>query len=227
MDKKEDKKPKNIYFSPVRVASFADLGRLAYGSGHESRNLFLLQLGKELSLCLPGEFIGGIRMLYWIGIDKPYKYAVYVPKDENGNESFTLNDKLNAHARMDAFHMPVVELDNSTFKEKQIKENAILYVKAKNYADVLNAVINESISDESLGMVYRFEYKGKHYIGSFDIITDDQKVFVYAEDDGSNGSFYMYDYSNGSIRKTNTFSESSYIYVRIINLASPMPNFKG
>ena len=228
MDKKK-KEPKGVYFQPIKLESAQDLGRLVYSSSQDSRNLFLLELKEGRSLCVFGEFVGDTRMLYYVPFDKRGSYAVYSPKDEHGKESFEVTDKLNQYANIGVAKMPMIALEGSVFKEKGLKQDGILYVRAKGQQDIINAIIIGSINGEGIGMVYRFKYLNKAYIGSFEIITDDKKVFVYAEDsaESANNAFYMYDYSHNTTRKVKSFSESSYIYVRIINLAAPMPYFKN
>lgn len=226
MEKKEKKEPKFIYVNQLQLADKLDMGRLAYTMGQEVKVIYSMDIEGKRSIFLLGEFIGDTRMLYYVPEEASGSYAVYSPKNENGLESFEITDKIGPYANLAISRIPIMELDNKNFKSKDPKPESILYVRAKKYSDVINAVINGNINGDSIGMVYKFHYRGKIYIGSFEIITDDKKVFVYAEAEDSDGSFYVYDYSSGRISTAKSFSDSSYIYVRIINLAAPMPNFK-
>ncbi len=226
MEKKEKKEPKLIYVNPLQLSDKLDIGRLAYTMGQEVKVIYAMDIEGKRSIFLLGEFIGDTRMLYYVPEEASGSYAVYSPKNENRLESFEITDRLGSYASLGVSRIPIIELDNKNFKSKDPKPENILYVKAKRYGDIINAVINGNINGDSIGMVYKFRYGGKAYIGSFEIITDDKKVFVYAETEDPDGSFYVYDYSSGRISTAKSFSESSYIYVRIINLAAPMPNFK-
>jgi hypothetical protein len=226
LEKKEKKEPKLIYVNPLQLSDKLDIGRLAYTMGQEVKVIYAMDIEGKRSIFLLGEFIGDTRMLYYVPEEASGSYAVYSPKNENRLESFEITDRLGSYASLGVSRIPIIELDNKNFKSKDPKPENILYVKAKRYGDIINAVINGNINGDSIGMVYKFRYGGKAYIGSFEIITDDKKVFVYAETEDPDGSFYVYDYSSGRISTAKSFSESSYIYVRIINLAAPMPNFK-
>ena len=226
MEKKEKKEPKFIYTNPLQLADKLDIGRLAYTMGQEVKVFYVMDIGGKRSIFLLGEFIGDTRMLYYFPEEASGSYAVYSPKNENGVESFEITDMLGSHASFTVSRIPIIELESKNFKTKEPKPESILYVKAKKYEDIVNAVISGNINGDSMGMIYKFRYEGKTYIGSFEIITDDKKVFVYAETEDFDGSFYVYDYSSGKISTARSFSENSYIYVRIINLAAPMPNFK-
>jgi hypothetical protein len=226
LEKKEKKEPKLIYVNPLRLADKLDIGRLAYTMGQEVKVVYAMDIEGKRSIFLLGEFIGETRMLYYVPEEAQGSYAVYSPKNENGLESFEITGRLTAYASLGISRIPIIELDSKNFKAKEPKPESILYVKAKKYEDIVNAVISGNINGDSMGMVYKFSYAGKTYIGSFEIITDDKKVFVYAETEGFDGSFYVYDYSSGKISTAKSFSENSYIYVRIINLTAPMPNFK-
>jgi hypothetical protein len=225
---KKKKEQKWVYFQPIKVESTLDFGRLAYSSSQDSRNLFLLKLKEVKALCVLGEFIGDTRMLYYTPMEKSGSYAVYSPKDEHEDEIFEITDALSQYTKIGVARMPIIAIEGSVFKEKELKKDSILYVRAQNHRDIINAIINGNLNSDGMGMVYRFTYSGKAYIGSFEIITDDKKVFVYAEDkDASpNNAFYAYDYSSNTTFKAKGISENSYIYVRIINLAAPMPYFK-
>ena len=226
MEKKEKKEPKLIYVNPLRLADKLDIGRLAYTMGQEVKVVYAMDIEGKRSIFLLGEFIGETRMLYYVPEEAQGSYAVYSPKNESRLESFEITGRLTAYASLGISRIPIIELDNKNFKAKEPKPESILYVKAKKYEDIVNAVISGNINGDSMGMVYKFGSNGKTYIGSFEIITDDKKVFVYAETESFDGSFYVYDYSSGKISTAKSFSENSYIYVRIINLAAPMPNFK-
>lgn len=226
MEKKEKKEPKAIYVNLLQLEDKLDIGRLAYTMGQEVKAIYAMDIGGKRSVFLLGEFIGETRMLYYFPEETSGSYAVYSPKNENGVESFEITGRLTAYASLGVSRIPIIELDNKNFKTKEPKPEGILYVKAKKYEDIVNAVISGNINGDGIGMVYKFRYGGKTYIGSFEIITDDKKVFVYAETEDFDGSFYVYDYSSGKISTARSFSENSYIYVRIINLAAPMPNFK-
>ncbi len=226
MEKKGKKEPKSIYVNQLQLADKLDIGRLAYTMGQEVKVIYAMDIGGKRSIFLLGEFIGDVRMLYYFPEESSGSYAVYSPKNENGLESFEITDTPGSHASLAVSRIPIIELDSKNFKSKEPKPESILYVKAKKYGDVVNAIISGNINGDSMGMVYKFRSGGRTYIGSFEIITDDKKVFVYSEIEDFDGSFYVYDYSSGKISTAKSFSENSYIYVRIINLAAPMPNFK-
>ncbi|MEM0154298.1 MAG: hypothetical protein QW814_00480 [Methanothrix sp.] len=226
MEKKEKKNTKFIYVSPLQLADKLDIGRLAYTMSQEVKAIYVMDVNGRHSIFLLGEFLGDTRMLYYVPEDVTGSYAIYSPKNDNGLESFEIANEPGSYANLGISRIPLIELDSKNFKSKEPKPESILYVKAKRYEDVVNAVISGNINGDSIGMVYKFHYEGKTYIGSFEIITDDKKVFVYAETEDFEGSFYVYDYSRGKISTAKSFSENSYIYVRIINLAAPMPHFK-
>jgi len=227
LDKEDKKESKNINYCPIRLASLLDLGRLAFSTMQDSRNLYAIELKGVKSLCILGEFIGGVSMLYNFPAEKEGNYAVYNPKDAQGLESFDITNDISSSNDIGTYKIPIIELESGAFKEKEIKQNKILYVRAKDYKSIINAVISNSAVYEGPSMVYRFTSNGKAYVGSFEIIKDDKKIFVYAEDEDTDGAFYAYDYSTSTIRKVDKFSENSYTYVRIIKLASQMPYFKG
>ncbi len=221
------KSPRGIEIEFIPLSSELDLGRLACNFSSDPKNLFAMEYDGNRVFAF-GEIVGSTRLAYYIESADDRGYAVYSAKNENDTETFRITQAIAEEPKPNSYRFPIIKLEKKSLLEKGVKQNDIIYVKAQDYKSLLNGVINNSLNGESMGMVYSFESNGIRYVGSFDIITDDAKVFVYAElEDTAMHSFFAYDYSNGSLRKTERFSENSYIYVRIINLAVPLPYFKA
>ncbi|MCL4372412.1 hypothetical protein M1373_03785 [Candidatus Marsarchaeota archaeon] len=221
----KEKKPKKIRIRLVKLRSELDLGRLGCSFSQEQKYMFAAVKNGAKILFIAGENIAETRLAYYVETERLDSYAVY--STSSGTESFRISGLISEQAHPSVCRFPIMQIDYNAFIEKELKPGDIYYVRAEDYRDIIRIVVSNSLNSESLGMVYSFVKGDKVIIGSLEIIADDKKVFVYAYADIEPGhAFFSYDYSNGSINATDAFSENSYIYVRIINLAEGFPLFK-
>ena len=82
--------------------------------------------------------------------------------------------------------------------------------------------------DSGVPKVYGFFYKNEHFIGSFDLFHEGETRFLAFAKVGRKEVFssMSYNYTNGIVEMSNSFSGKSHMYVRVVNLAEPFPFFK-
>ncbi|MGH2638887.1 MAG: hypothetical protein ACRDF4_06355, partial [Rhabdochlamydiaceae bacterium] len=123
---------------------------------------------------------------------------------------------------------PIIEIPKEMYDTKaQAKFDNVIQMQIKDYASLVKALLTNG-SDDGLPAVYSFVSKGTRYIGTGDLMREgDTRVFTYSKTDEKEPfSALVYEYTTDKVSAERKMSEKSTGYVKVINLAEPLPFFK-
>lgn len=222
-------KPKGKGILYVKVSSMADLARYAYNFDFSSKSLILNKTGNGSRLMVLGECVKEAVIAYYINVDAPHKFIRYAfPASAGEQESARFAESAEGSEKD---YINIFEADLGAFKElKGVGKNDVLQIRVGSVEDLMHAAIKKAIKEESFACLYAFEKEGKRFVCGFDLIeelADDRKTFYYAvAKDKKRGGFAKYSYATNTFEFAEAVGEHSYIYIKIINLAEPLPFFK-
>ncbi len=211
---------------PVRLKRLDDLA-LNATSFDGVRPIYAFREGDHYTLFSQSIKIGDPQMTLYVNESKIGKYIIFRPHTmtEKGTCGFTdtsviRNPQPNTHL------FPIIEFEKAPHEVKQGKLK-INQVGIVDFDKLLKGVMMQH-AEGGVGKVFAFKYGGDAYISTFHILdSDDIKTFSYAKVKlEKDYSFFRYNYTEDRIEPTDTFGESSYLYVRIIYLAEAFPFFK-
>ena len=214
----------------IRLNSLLDLAREACDFTGSVSPINALKVGKSYRFFTMGEKIGDVRLLYYCDSDKIGKFCVYSPGEEYvREEGVEIKDDINAEAAdLRLYKMPILEFVKNPYGEKTSAKLEMRLVEVKDFASIIKVLISGMGEDAGAPKVYGFFYKGEHFIGSYEIFHEGETRFLAFAKVGQKGLFnsISYNYQNGLVETSNSFSGKSHMYVRVINLAEPFPSFK-
>ncbi|MDE1850694.1 MAG: hypothetical protein KGH54_02775 [Candidatus Micrarchaeota archaeon] len=149
-----------------------------------------------------------------------------------GNEQMPSAELVNNfEQRTGSSYSNLIDIDLSKFKvAKPASIKDVRSVRIGKIDDLIKSVIKRAVIRDNIEYVYAFEYKGKSVLGVFDLIeelSDEKKTFYYSiSNKKMKSGFARYRFATNTVDFSNEFGEHSYMYVKIINLASPFPFFK-
>ncbi|MCL4373439.1 MAG: hypothetical protein M1360_00195 [Candidatus Marsarchaeota archaeon] len=208
----------------VRLNSIVDLARYMAASG-TLKHVSAIKDGSAYKVFGTGEKISGMQVVYYANANKISKFIVYNPSA--ASEYIEMRDTIAASlSDYSIMKAPVLELETGFFVEAKAKDIELTIVKAGDFESFAKALVNDSQYGGSSAKAYAFFYKGEHYLGSFELMRDNGKIFTYVKlGSGNIFNYLKYNYSTDSIEPTNSVTDKAYTYVRVINLAEPFPFF--
>jgi hypothetical protein len=230
--KTTDKKGKGISIKLVKLGSLLDLARNACTFSTGARPVFMIKKDGRYLVVTLGIHIGETRTAFYAESKKSGNFLLYCPKSPaNGEETAEIVESPESYmADQSSYKIPIVGISGKAFvEEKDYRKGRVECVEALDPGSVVRSVIGRASEDEApMPKVYSFTYKSERYIGSFQVLEDeDIKVFCYAKAGTEKAfSFFRYNYTDGRLDQTDSLGEHSFIYTRVINLAEPFPFFK-
>jgi hypothetical protein len=227
MPKKKEDKPVAYY---IRLNSLLDLARHVCDFTNAVRPINAIDEDGKHRLFSIGERIGDIRILYYYDSDKMGQFCFYNP-GEDAEERLELKSGADFEASdLKLYKIPLIELMKNPYPMKKKAKFEVMQVRVKDFRSLVKALLSKSTEDDSgTPEVYGFFDKGVHYIGSYDLFYEHgAEFFAYAKvDQKETFCSISYDYTNGLVETSRSFSGKSHMYVRVINLAEPFPFFKA
>lgn len=226
-DQKKEKGEKKIYAYYIELESPLDLAREAFG--YSSGHIKAQKDGSKYRLLSIGEKMNDIRFIYYVTLDRIGNFFLYNPGSDS-NERYEIKDKiLSDQMDFKSYKAPIVELMANPYTEaKDIKKaGKVIKIEAKDSDTFIKSLINYSHDDEPPPKLYAF-FDGKdHIIGTFDFFHESSmRIFTYAKINiKERFAALTYNYTNDSIEPTNSFTEKSVVYIRVINLKKQFPFF--
>ena len=223
------KSSKSTGFIYTKLNSQLDHARLVCDFTGAVRPIFAIGEGKSYKLLSTGEKLGDVRTIYYSKADNIGKFCVYTPGDIQQPEKLEMKDSLGETQSFGSYNIPILELEDSPYKEKGAAKPEAKLVHAKDFAAIVRVMINSmSTEEDGAPKVYAF-FSGKdHIIGSFELFHDgDSKFFTYAKVDAKKPfPAISYNYTDGEIGISESFGSKSHMYIRVINLAETPIFFK-
>lgn len=229
MPKKQDEKKKEKLIGRyVQLSSLEDLARIHLGEPHIPRHLRALKDGNSYKIFIQGERFGDARCLYYVKAATLRRFCV-LRVGHDGVERAELKDDVTEDVGdFKAFKVPIIEISKEIYDTKvQPKFDTVVQMQIRDYEALIKALLTNG-SDEGMPMVYSFVSKGSRYIGTGDLMREgDTRVFNYSKiDDKEQFSALAYDYNTDSVTAERKVSDKTTGYVKVINLAEPLPFFK-
>ncbi|MDE1857257.1 MAG: hypothetical protein KGH98_04230 [Candidatus Micrarchaeota archaeon] len=216
------KQKKNAYIQ-VRLKSIIDLARLCCTFSNIQQTAYSVKQGKGYTMFAIGERVGDSRMAYTAGASGDGSAAVY---SVEGAESLELVDTppQDYHTAR-RYRIPIVELAKWSF-EKPRKEE-IRAIRVSDYRALAKQAMARGMEDQYVPHLYAFEAKGRKYLAAFGVMDIDRHALFYAESKiNKDFGFLRYSYGTDTLEGTDSFGESQYAYLKLINLKDPFPFFK-
>ncbi|MCL5430325.1 MAG: hypothetical protein M1504_02500 [Candidatus Marsarchaeota archaeon] len=224
----KDSKGMNAHF--VELDSMSDIARNVSVFGDTTRPIFSVKDKGQYMLMSPGIRVGGTRIVFTVLTKRNGSILSYTPAMGGASERIDIINSINPDMHNhNTQNIPIIELEENPFNTGK-DDPKVVCVRAKDYSSMVKSIIGRSLENETIGKIYSFAGNGKRYIGSFNIIEEDdeEKVLCYAEiKEKEKFPFYCYDYKNDRLAPTSAFGEPTYYYVRVINLAKPFSFFKA
>ncbi len=212
----------------VKLAAVNDLGRAACTFDTSiTTNLYAFKKGDDYRILSRGEFVGELNIFYYRDFSRLHRFGRYSPGSQYSAESFQLVDT--AESDHQWYSMPIIELAHAPFQASSaVRGFKMLNIHIRDYTSIIRGLINKSIQNESMGRIYTFTHKGHRYVGSFELLSDENRtVFTYAKAGSDNVfAFYSYDYAADRIGEADHVGANNFIYLRVINLAEPFWFFR-
>ncbi|MDE1868709.1 MAG: hypothetical protein KGH60_01965 [Candidatus Micrarchaeota archaeon] len=226
--KHDDKKKGKLIGRYVQLHSLEDLLRIHVGEPHIPRHIRAIKDGSSYKLFLQGERFGDTRCIYYVKSQSIRKFCT-LRIGHDGKESAELKDDISEDMiDFKSFKVPIIEIPKEMYDTKaQAKFDNIVLMQIKDYASLVKALLTNG-SDEGMPMIYSFVSKGARYIGTGDLIREgDTRVFTYSKvGEKEPFSALMYDYNTDRVTAERKLSDKATGYVKVINLAEPLPFFK-
>ena len=215
----------SLYF--VRASSDMDLARYNCTFSSSMSAIFGHKEGSKTRLFVPSDKIGKTTIaLYYMG-DAASRYAIYHPGSNSTPEKLEFVDKFGENQGYNSYRMPIVGFKSWPIKEKELKNKDVACVIFNSPEAIAISLISKGSDIGIMEKVYSFLYKGKRYIGSFDLITEESPTFVCAEVNFDKGyGFLKYNYTNDMLEPSDLIGDNTASYLREINLAEPFSFFK-
>lgn len=225
VEKKKASNTLDLYF--VRASSELDLVRYNCTFSNNVSALFSHQEAGKTRIFLPSDKIGKTTLALYAMKDKVSKYIIYRPGSSSAPETLEFVDKFGENPGYNSYRMPIVGLKSWPIKKKELKSNDVACVVFTSPESIASSLISKGSDMGIMEKVYAFVYKGKRYIGTFDLITDDSPTFSCAEVnfDKEHG-FLKYNYTKDMLESSDLIGDNSASYLRAINLAEPFSFFK-
>lgn len=229
MPKKKGKKS-GMEACYIKLNSVLDLARNACDFTGAVRPIYAVKDGKSYTLFSAGEKVGDLRLLYYCKCDATGKFCIYNPGDEYSKEGAEIKDDINAEANdLKLYKIPIMELMKNPYTIKAGAKPELQQVQVKDFESLVKALISGMSGDDSgAPKVYGFSCKGERFIGSYELFHESGArflTFAKVDQKGAFGSI-SYNYIDGMVETSNSFSGKSRMYIRVINLAEPFPSFK-
>lgn len=215
----------SLYF--VRASSDMDLARYNCTFSSSMSAIFSHKESSKTRLFVPSDKIGKTTIaLYYMG-DAASRYAIYHPGSNSTPEKLEFVDKFEENQGYNSYRMPIVGFKSWPIKEKELKNKDVACVIFNSPEAIAISLISKGSDIGIMEKVYSFLYKGKRYIGSFDLITEESPTFVCAEVNFDKGyGFLKYNYTNDMLEPSDLIGDNTASYLREINLAEPFSFFK-
>lgn len=224
---KKKSKEKGMHAYYMELESPLDLARHIFRDGN-GVNIMALKANDSYKLISLGERLGDVRIAYYSNVKKISDIFVYSTESDAG-ERFELTTASELHSDIRSFKAPIMELLADPYSEAKNLKKAEKVIKAevKNSYSLVKSIANDTHDEQGIPMLYAFQSKGSHIIGTFDLFHEQNtKVFTYAKFPVKESfGTLAYNYITGIIEPTANFAERSAIYIRIINLKKPFPFF--
>lgn len=217
------KQRKSTYMQ-VQLKSPTDLARLCCTFSNVQQSAYSVKQGKGYTLFTIGERSGDSRMAYCASSQKSGTAAVY---SVEGSENLEIvNSTTQEYHANRKYRIPIVELSKWSF-EKPKKADEMRMVRLADYRSLAKQALDRGMEGQFVPHLYAFSAKGKRYMGAFGIMDLDRHALFYAESKiNKDFGFLRYSYGNDTLEGTDSFGESQYAYVKLINLKEPFPFFK-
>ena len=178
-----------------------------------------------------GSKVHNVRLVFFFDLDPndQSKYIYYKSADAISDEVVGLSSSIEKNSN-NVQYITIVELSRNIFKEKKIPP--ILSVKIEDSNSLIKALIAKSIDADTLGKVYRLKENNKYFIVALSLLgSDDSNILYYSElkdlkaEDLKKG-FIKYDYTNDIVEQTDKVGDTSFLYLRIVDLKEGFSFFK-
>ena len=234
MPKQKLEKPKSerqkLCACYIKLNSILDLARHTCDFTNMIRPINALKENGKYRLFSIGERVGSVRILYYYNSDRIDQFCFYNP-NEDSEEKLEMKSGLSLETSdYKIYKIPLVELAKNPYTVKQDAKFEVTQVQVKDFRSLVKALLSRMAGEENgTPKVYAFFSKGVHYIGSFELFYESgAKFFAYAKVVKKDIFCSMsYNYNDGSVEASKSFSGKSHIYVRVINIADPLPFFKA
>ncbi len=227
MSSKRTKSKMSIRAEMIGLASELDLARNACTFDSSIAPIFAFKDVDKYILFETGEKAGNTTEVYYIKRDSIAKYCTYYPGSESQSEEVKFVDEVNDQSGYKSFKIPIIELLNLPLKKGATSQKDVITVRIKDPESIITGLVNKSIEDSIMEKVYVLEFGGEKFIGSFNLLgNDDNAIFAYSRINHSNEfSFFRYSYTKGVTETTSSLIENPYIYIRAINLSGSFKFF--
>ena len=227
MPSKRTKSKMSIRAEMIGLASELDLARNACTFDSSIAPIFAFKDVDKYILFETGEKAGNTTAVYYIKRDSIAKYCTYYPGSESQSEEVKFVDEVNDQSGYKSFKIPIIELLNLPLKKGATSQKDVITVRIKDPESIITGLVNRSIEDSIMEKVYVLEFGGEKFIGSFNLLgNDDNAIFAYSRINHSNEfSFFRYSYTKGVTETTSSLIENPYIYIRAINLSGSFKFF--
>jgi hypothetical protein len=214
----------------MRLNSILDLARNACDFTSIIKPINALKEGRKYKLFTTGEKIGNVRILYYYDSDEIDQFCFYNP-DEDSEEKLEMRSGASLETSdLKLYKIPLVELAKNPYIVKQDAKFEITQVQVKDFGSLVKALLSRmGGEEEGTPSVYGFFSKGVHYIGSYELFYESgTRFFAYAKVNQKDlFCSISYNYTNGTVEPSKSFSGKSHLYTRVINIADPLPFFKA
>ncbi|MGC8648648.1 MAG: hypothetical protein ACP5UN_00270 [Candidatus Micrarchaeia archaeon] len=212
----------------ISLYSLEDLAKSIQFYSGAPKPLFAIKNADNKRLFVLGPKLHSTRLIFFFDVDAKdsSKYLTYKSADAASNEEISLSSGIKKGAN-NIQYIPIVELSKNIFKEKKITN--MLLVKVNDPDALVKALIAKSIDTDALGKIYRFRVNNKYFIATLSLLgSDDSNIFYYSElkDADLNKGFFRYDYNNDIITQTDKITDTTFLYLRIIDLKEGFSFFK-
>ena len=213
---------------PIRVSSQLDLARYLCDFTPGAMPLFALKEGNKYRLFAEGEKINDTHIIYYTESDRVGRYCVYTPPSASAKESLEITDR-RSEPDYRVYRLDMVEFLTKPYMEKRLHKDEIAFLRVSDPRPIITSLMHKGISNETIDKVYAFRHNGETFIGTFDLMADKAEptwfVFAKFDMDGAHG-FFRYSTQADKVEPTDAPFDNQYFYVRIVNLAEPLPGFR-
>ncbi len=220
--KEKSNNGKKLHALYMEVGSLLDLARLTMG---RSSHIKALKKDAEYILSTQGEKIGETRLIYFIRSKNVGKFLLYDPEID-GKEHAEVTDAMPDHPEFRSLRIPIMEIDTNPYSDGKLAINSAINVRASDFDSFVKALA--AMHEDGSPRAYAFFSGPGHIIGTFDMFREPgTKVFTFSNSPFDKPfSAIRYNYITGKASATDSFTDNSSIYIRVINLRRPFPFFK-
>ncbi|MEM3841198.1 MAG: hypothetical protein QXN59_00675 [Candidatus Micrarchaeaceae archaeon] len=212
-----------IKLTPIKLLSPLDLARYVSDSYLQNAPVMLIKNASgRYSIVAYGENLKKSRIAYYAELQSKPSYMAYRIIDGKEKLSFSADAAL-----QEGIHfLRIVPIEMQYNKFSFSAKPKVLSIYSNNAISLAKHIaLRSSMNEMGTDKVYSFIKDGERFIGSFDVMPeDDIQTFVYAKmHDTKIFNFFRYNYTADTIEETDALYNSSDVYVRVINLAEPFP----